>query len=198
MKKLRSSKGPLSIFLVAALSLGVVACGDDSDDGDGAGASGSGAAGSGGSGSGATGSGATGSGATGSGATGSGASGGQPADIPDFNGCTSGEYVDLSGPSADRTITIAPGGALEYGPKCAIIGAGQTVTFTGNLSFHPTAPGNPDDLAAGEYAGTSPIVETTSGTTVDFAFADAGTYPYHCKVHSFGAGEGMAGVIHVK
>ncbi|MEJ7731927.1 MAG: hypothetical protein WKG00_22295 [Polyangiaceae bacterium] len=176
MKELRFSKGPLSILFVAALSLGAAACGDDSNDGDGAGASGSGG--------------------SGGGASGTGASGGQPADIPDFNGCTTSDYVDLSGASADRTITIAP--SLVYEPKCAIIAAGQSVTLSGSLASHPTSPGNADDPDAGDYDGTSPIVLTDTGMSVEFTFPDAGTYPYYCTVHGFGAGDGMSAVIHVK
>ena len=168
MNELRFSKGPISILLVAALSLGAVACGDDSDDGDGAGASGSGGGGS----------------------------GGQPTDIPDFNGCTSGDYVDLSGASADRTITILP--AAAYEPKCAIIAAGQSVTISGSFAGHPTLPGNKEDPDAGDYDGTSPIVETNSGMSAEFTFPNAGTYPYYCSVHGFGAGDGMSAVIHVK
>jgi plastocyanin len=183
MKELRFQNGPLSLLLAGALALCAVACGDDSDDGDGAGASGSGASGSGG---------------AGGGASGSGASGGEPADIPDFNGCTNGDYVDLSGASADRTITIAAGGMLAYAPKCAIIAAGQSVTFSGSLSSHPTAPGNADDPDAGEYDGTSPIVLTDTGMSAEFTFPNAGTYPYYCTVHGFGAGDGMSAVIHVK
>lgn len=178
MTELRLHKGPLSFFLVAVLAVGTVACGDDSDDGDGTGA--------------------TGSGSSSSATSGNGGSGAGPADIPDFNGCTTSDYVDLSAEAADRTIEIAPSGALEYAPKCSIVGAGQAVTFSGSLLAHPTAPGNPNDPAAGEYGGTSPIVETTSGDSLEVTFSAAGTYPYFCKFHSFGDGEGMAGVVHVQ
>ena len=173
MTELRLLKGPLAMFLVGILAVGTVACGDDdSADDDGGGASGSGAAGSGGSGAGAA-----------------------PLDIPDFNDCTSDAYEDLSAAGATRTIEIAPGGALEYSPKCAIISAGQTVTFSGSLVGHPLAPGDATDPELGDYEGTSPIVETDTGDSVDVTFANPGTYPYHCTFH---VAAGMSGVIHVK
>lgn len=121
------------------------------------------------------------------------ATGGGPA-IPDFNGCTMEDYEDRTADAADRTIAIA-GMGLTFTPKCMIVAAGQTVHWEGSLSAHPLAPGNPDDGAAG--SSDSPIIATSSGTSVDFVFPDAGTFPYYCQLHSFGAGQGMAGVVHV-
>lgn len=114
--------------------------------------------------------------------------------IPDFNGCMVVDYDDRSDAAADRTIAIALEG-LTYTPKCMIVAVGQTVRWEGSLSAHPLAPGNPEDGAAG--SPDNPIVATSSGTSVEAMFPSEGTYPYYCELHSFGAGQGMAGVVHV-
>lgn len=115
--------------------------------------------------------------------------------IPVFNGCSAADYENLSANDAPRIIAIATQG-LSFTPPCLIIKAGQTVRWEGSLSSHPLAPGNPDDAEAGSAA--NPIQETSSGQSVEFAFPDAGTFPYYCELHSFGDGQGMAGVVHVE
>jgi plastocyanin len=114
--------------------------------------------------------------------------------IPTLNGCPQAEYQDLSGTSA---VEIKFGGAqigLHYSPKCAIVQAGQTVRFSGTFSQHPLAKGTADDDNAGP--ANSPITGTTNtGTTKEFIFTAAGTYPYRCTAHD---GAGMVGAIHVK
>lgn len=125
-----------------------------------------------------------------------GGAGGEPADaIPDFNGCVAADYEDQSATDAPRIIGIATQG-LSFTPPCLTIKAGQTVRWEGSLSSHPLAPGNPDDASAG--SPDNPIRATSSGQSVEFEFPDAGTYPYYCELHSFGNGQGMAGVVHVK
>jgi plastocyanin len=112
-----------------------------------------------------------------------------------FHGCTQESFVDRSASGAARTITF--GGAMfVFDPKCMTITAGQTVTFTGNFSFHPLTPGiNP--TPGGLTAGTpgNPIPATSSGNTVSVSFPRAGTFPYFCALH---LSNGMAGVIVVK
>jgi len=114
--------------------------------------------------------------------------------IPEWNGCTTVDYDDRSADDADRTIAIAQQG-LTYTPKCMIVAPGQTVRWEGSLSAHPLASGNANDGAAG--SPDNPIVATSTGSSVEFTFPDAGTFPYYCELHSFGDGEGMAGVVHV-
>ena len=123
-----------------------------------------------------------------------GGTGGQPSTAIELNGCVESAYEDRSGEADERTILIAASG-LNYSPKCLTIAAGQTVTWQGSLASHPLAPGNPDDAAAG--SSESPIVKTNSGTSIEFTFESAGVFPYYCELHSFGAGRGMAGVVHV-
>ena len=112
-----------------------------------------------------------------------------------FNGCAPEDYVDSSDPSADRVIAIAASG-LTYTPKCMIIAPGQSVRWEGSLSAHPLAPGNPEDARAG--SPDNPIQGTDTGRSVTFSFPAAGTFPYHCTLHAFGTGQGMAGAIQVR
>ena len=129
---------------------------------------------------------------SGSGSAGSPSNGDEPAVL---NGCTAAEYEDFSADDAQRVIEIAAAG-LSFTPPCMTITAGQTVRFEGSLSAHPLAPGNPDDAAAG--SPDNPITATSSGDSVEFAFDAPGTFAYYCELHSFGAGMGMAGAIHVR
>ncbi|HMI91302.1 MAG TPA: hypothetical protein VK509_08060, partial [Polyangiales bacterium] len=117
------------------------------------------------------------------------------AEIPAFNGCSADDYEDHSADDDERVIAIAQLG-LTYTPKCMIVAAGQRVRWEGNLSAHPLAPGHPDDPLAGS-AG-NPIEPKASGSVAEFAFEAPGTFPYHCTLHAFGAGQGMAGVVHVR
>lgn len=115
--------------------------------------------------------------------------------IPTLNGCKDADYVDLSADEDARTILIAAEG-LTYSPRCMIVSAAQTVSWQGSLSAHPLAPGNPADAEAG--SPDNPIPNVTSGSSVEVTFPAAGTYPYHCQLHSFGSGQGMAGAVHVR
>jgi len=130
-----------------------------------------------------------------------GAQTGEPGDaapqaaIPTLNGCTSADYQDQSAAEQARLISIA-GAGLSFSPKCLIIAAGQKVRWEGSLTAHPLAPGNPADLAAG--SADNPITATSTGSNVEFTFPAVGTYPYHCTLHAFGSGQGMAGSIHVR
>jgi plastocyanin len=112
-----------------------------------------------------------------------------------FNGCAASDYEDRSAESAERVIQIAVEG-LKFTPPCLEIAQGQAVRFEGSLSAHPLAPGNPDDASAG--SANNPITATSSGARVEFSFPRAGTYPYFCELHAFGAGMGMAGAIYVR
>lgn len=120
--------------------------------------------------------------------------GGVPA-IATFNGCTAADYIDRSEAGASRVVAIAAAG-LSFTPKCMIIAAGQTVRWEGSLNAHPLEPGNAENPKAG--SPNSPIVEASSGTSVEFKFGAKGTFPYYCALHGFGAGRGMSGSIHVR
>lgn len=112
-----------------------------------------------------------------------------------LNGCSSEDYADRTADTAERVIAIAAMG-LTYTPRCTTIRPGQRVRWEGSLTAHPLAPGNPRDSNAG--SPNNPIAPTSSGREVEFEFPSEGSYPYHCTLHAFGAGEGMAGVIRVR
>jgi plastocyanin len=135
-----------------------------------------------------------GAGGAGGAAAGSGASDAGSA-LPELNGCSTELYVDRSADSDERVIAIAAMG-LTYSPKCLRIAVGQTVRWSGSLTAHPLAPGNPQDAKAG--SPDNPVQPTASGQSVEFAFPNAGTYPYFCTLHGFGTGQGMAGSVRVE
>ena len=121
---------------------------------------------------------------------------GDPTETPvTLNGCDAEAYADHSAESDERVIQIAANG-LNFTPQCLLIGVGQTVRFEGSLTSHPLAPGNPDDPNAGSH--DSPIVATSSGTSVEFTFDAAGTFPYFCELHAFGNGMVMARAVLVR
>jgi plastocyanin len=98
-----------------------------------------------------------------------------------LNGCGDGDFVDKSAPNDSRAITWD----FNVSPKCILIAKGQTVTWNGTLTTHPLAPFNGD--------ANNPIMTTSSGTTVNFTFANQGNYGFHCNVHA-----SMQGVVRVK
>jgi plastocyanin len=77
-----------------------------------------------------------------------------------------------------------------------LVAAGQRVRWDGNLSAHRLAPGQPNDRAAG--SPDTPIEAKASGSVAEFAFDEPGTCPHRCTLHAFGAGQGTAGVVHVR
>jgi plastocyanin len=85
----------------------------------------------------------------------------------------------------------------QYTPRCILIGAGQTITFNGNLTdfaSHPLVGGT----AEGAFKTpdpSSPIGYTNSGTSKAVLFASAGTFPFYCDVH--GLFPAMTGVVFV-
>ncbi|HEX5659388.1 MAG TPA: plastocyanin/azurin family copper-binding protein [Polyangiales bacterium] len=116
--------------------------------------------------------------------------------IPELNGCKAADYTDLSGTSV---AVIKFGGAQlgqKYDPKCAAIQVGQKVRFEGSFTAHPLAKGTATGTTIDSNAGSanSPIASTTTGQSAEFTFSAAGTYPYVCTKHV----PGMVGSIHVK
>ena len=108
----------------------------------------------------------------------------------DVHGCAFADATDLS---AELTPTVTFGPVFAYDPNCARIQAGQSITFNGDLSFHP--------LVGGQIVGgsevpdpSSPIGSTSSGTSKTVAFPAAGTYPYYCDSHGY---LGMTGAVYV-
>lgn len=109
-----------------------------------------------------------------------------------FNGCDTASFTDRTAAGAIRTVSF-PGASLAYAPKCILIAAGQSVTFSGSFSGHPLRPGVGSNATAG--SANNPIMVTNAGTTASFTFPTAGTYPYNCQLHD---GSGMNGVVRVQ
>ena len=61
--------------------------------------------------------------------------------VPTLHGCSSTSFVDKSASSADRSITFGGSAGLKYSPNCMIITAGEKVTFEGDFSSHPLVAG---------------------------------------------------------
>jgi len=112
-----------------------------------------------------------------------------------LNGCTEARFVDRSASSADRTVTFGfSSNVFAYSPRCITVAMGQTVTFLGDLSVHPIAPGTSPSAANVGTAG-NPIPRTETGGVLRVTFPNAGVYPYFCVFHYAG---GMAGVVRVR
>lgn len=108
-----------------------------------------------------------------------------------LNGCPDMAFVDKSaGNQAARTID--PWNDISVTtPICWIISQNQSVVWNASPSFafvggHPLSP------AGGDMP--NPIMTTSNGTTVSFAFPNTGNYGFHCSNHP----STMRGVIRVK
>jgi plastocyanin len=110
-----------------------------------------------------------------------------------FNGCDTAQFQDRTAAGAMRTVTFGGGLGNAYSPKCILIAAGQSVTFSGSFAGHPLRPGVGANATAG--SANNPITSTSAGTTAMFTFPAAGTYPYNCVLHD---GGGMNGVVRVQ
>jgi plastocyanin len=109
-----------------------------------------------------------------------------------LNNCTT--FSDHSAATDAREVDFGGTLGLVYSPACMEIAAGQTVTFSGDFSTHPLAPGT-GPTASGAGSPNNPIATPApTAATAPFTFPTAGTYPFYCKVH---VGSGMAGVIKV-
>jgi plastocyanin len=102
------------------------------------------------------------------------------------HGCNSATATDLSG-QASPTVTFT---SYQYTPPCARIGAGQTITFSGSLDFHPLVGG-----VVGTPDPSSPIGIQDTGTSAPITFLSAGVYPYYCGAH--GISQNMVGAVFV-
>lgn len=89
-------------------------------------------------------------------------------------------------------------GVFYYAPRCVVVSAGATVTFTAadqsDFNIHPLQGGikEPKKLIPDPE---SPISFTNgTGKSASFVMPDAGTFPYYCVAH---ASVDMVGVIYV-
>lgn len=115
----------------------------------------------------------------------------------DLNGCTPGGATDLTALTS-TTVTFVGLPTLAYSPKCILVKAGTTVTFSTSApdSFlaHPLQGGA---ILAGVAtpATDGPFVPaTSSGTSKDFVLSEVGSFPYYCATHGT---VGMNGAVFV-
>ncbi len=109
-----------------------------------------------------------------------------------LNGCAT--FMDLTAAGANRAIGFA---GTAYTPNCITIAVGQSVTFSGDFTMHPLAPGRAPSRPAtdGASSESTPITATPTGTSAMFTFAAAGDYGFYCQIHE---SLGMYGVIRVQ
>jgi plastocyanin len=105
-----------------------------------------------------------------------------PPPPPVVNGCTSYTDMTANGGTIEGPKDFNP---AQFSPNCVEIRAGQSVTWNVDFAAHP--------LAASGGDSPSPIATTSSGTTVTFAFPNAGVFGYHCLAHP----TIMFGAVHV-
>ena len=106
------------------------------------------------------------------------------------HGCSLANVTDLRAESSP-VVTFAE---FQYVPRCILINAGQTITFTGAFASHPLVGGQ----AIGAFKSpdpSSPIQYTSSGTSKPVLFGSAGTFPFYCDMH--GLSYAMTGAVFV-
>src|ERR1022692_2300574 len=88
------------------------------------------------------------------------------------------------------TVTVAPGGLLQFSPASVAIQEGDTVQWTWSDDGHSSTSGSPG-LPSGLW--DSGILN--QGATFSHIFNTAGSFPYYCTPH--GACCGMTGTVTV-
>jgi plastocyanin len=90
----------------------------------------------------------------------------------------------LAAPATAADTPVAFGGSLgtNYSPSTFTIKTGDTATFSGSFMSHPLVWNN------GEF------METNSGDSKSFTFAQPGVHPFHCRLHE---SLGMTGTLTV-
>lgn len=109
---------------------------------------------------------------------------------------------------ADATITVGPGGSLQFEPEATRVSQGDTVEFVfdsggHNVSGHPDAasqvslPEGAEPFASYDTSGDdiNHIQLNEAGTTYRHTFETAGEYTYVCVPH---VSSGMVGTITVR
>jgi len=109
---------------------------------------------------------------------------------------------------ADATITVGPGGSLQFEPDSTAVSQGGTVEFVfdsggHNVSGHPDAhpdvelPDGAEPFASYDTSGddVNHVSLNEAGTTYRHTFETTGQYTYVCVPH---ASSGMVGNITVR
>jgi plastocyanin len=97
------------------------------------------------------------------------------------NSCSKSSYNNMTG------MTGGPGGSggpglnevfiqgMAFNPSTITVAAGTTITWTNKDGYAHTVTSDTNLFNSGDIG---------SGGTFSFTFATAGTYPYHCSIHS--------------
>jgi plastocyanin len=99
-------------------------------------------------------------------------SGGEETGATPVNGCATFTDLTVGGAVITGPSSSAP---AQFSPNCVKIKAGHSVTWNVGFANHP--------LAASGGATPNPVLPTTYGTTVTFAFPTPGVYGFHCVRH---------------
>jgi plastocyanin len=120
-----------------------------------------------------------------------------PAEIDDHAQkvrCFPGELRDRSDPGANRTISFGASLGASYTPRCLVIAAGQSVTWSGDFSGYPLRSGLPHSATAGAVPNPIQNAEPAeSKLTVEFPLP--GDFLFHNPTH---AETGMRGLVRVR
>lgn len=97
------------------------------------------------------------------------------------NSCSKSSYNNMTG------MTGGPGGSggpglnevfiqgMAFNPSTITVAAGTTITWTNKDGFAHTVTSDTNLFNSGNIG---------SNGTFSFTFATAGTYPYHCSIHT--------------
>lgn len=88
---------------------------------------------------------------------------------------------------ADQTVTVGPG--MVFSPATVTVAPGEAVIW----SFQELHSSTSDAITGPEVWDSG----LSSSGTFSHTFQTAGTYPYHCTLHSFPGGTLMNGVVNV-
>ncbi len=94
--------------------------------------------------------------------------------------------------AANHTVDL---GAMTFSPSSLTIQVGDTVTWVHDGSSIPHSV-TADDGSFDSSPGCPPTC-LGAGATFHHTFNQAGTFPYHCRIHGAAGGIGMAGTITV-
>jgi plastocyanin len=105
---------------------------------------------------------------------------------PAFAGCTT--FEDRTDNAAERTVRFGGTLGLAFDPKCLRVRAGELVMINGDFTAHPIA------AACGP---TLPQFSSPAAGAVTALFDSPGLYGYYSLTAGDAAGGGMAGAIDV-
>lgn len=87
-------------------------------------------------------------------------------------GGTTGPVTTAGGAGAGNAVTISN---FAFSPTSITVKVGDSVTWTNNDSTTHTVTADDGSFKSGDLA---------QGATFSFTFSKAGSFPYHCSIHS--------------